>query len=537
MVFQTLTRTVFATILPLLACGIASAADVVLLDFSSASCAPCQEMRPIVERLAAAGYRVRHVDITREPELAAQFRIDQVPTYVSLVDGREYARMVGTGSYEQLQTILTPNAAVQRGQSPDSVVSEPIAQVAEVISNAPVNSIHDALETPQAGRIIELQDPNRRPAGAPPGGNPFPAALPGNTAPRETAAISPTAANHATLLEASVKISVEDADGSSAGTGTIVDARDGAALLLTCGHLFRTSAGKGPITVTFYQATGGGVQVRETVAGQLLNYDLERDLALVVVRPTAAVKALPIGPHNTPLAPAAAVTTVGCNNGANPTALDSQITTIDRYQGPPNVEVAGAPVEGRSGGGLFNSAGQLIGVCFAADPQSNEGLYASLPSIQAKLDSLNLAMVYQTPSASIAANSVASAIPVTAPPVAVQQVAAPPVDAAVPVATAPSNNVAIRGQDELVDSLPDAFAQAPAQTLSASEQTALEEIKRRRLESEVICIIRPHDPSGKSEVITLNNVSAGFVDSLTQPSQGVTNQSPATAAAGQLLRR
>jgi hypothetical protein len=53
-------------------------------------------------------------------------------------------------------------------------------------------------------------------------------------------------------LEATVKITVEDANGSSAGTGTIVDARDGAALLLTCGHLFRESAGKGPITVTFF---------------------------------------------------------------------------------------------------------------------------------------------------------------------------------------------------------------------------------------------------------------------------------------------
>jgi hypothetical protein len=164
----------------------------------------------------------------------------------------------------------------------------------------------------------------------------------------------------------------------------------------------------------------------------------------------------------------------------------------------------------------------LIGVCFAADPQSNEGLYASLPSIQAKLDSLNLAMVYQNPSAQVAA-------------------APTPVASSVitPTPSAPPTSVAIRGQDELVDRLPDAFPSgAPSiaqQNLSSSEQAALEEIQRRGLKSEVICIIRPHDPQGKSEVITLNNVSADFVGRLANP-EAAANRSPATAAAGQMLR-
>jgi thiol-disulfide isomerase/thioredoxin len=93
------------------------AADIMLLDFGSAACAPCQEMRPVVQRLAAAGYRVRYVDIARESALAAQFKVDQVPTFVALVDGREHARLVGTGTYEQLQQMLAPRGAV-RGQSP-----------------------------------------------------------------------------------------------------------------------------------------------------------------------------------------------------------------------------------------------------------------------------------------------------------------------------------------------------------------------------------------------------------------------------------
>jgi thiol-disulfide isomerase/thioredoxin len=488
--------------------GAIGRAETMLLDFSSTSCAPCQEMRPTIERLVAAGYQVRHVDIAREPALAAQFKVDQVPTFISLVDGREYARMEGKGSYEELQQILTPRATV-RGQSPDAMQSQPMAQLASVNTTSAAVPTYSGLETPQAGRIIELEDPNRPPARSTPvASNPF-----GAPAPVQNPA---TSANHGKLIEATIKIAVEDSAGTSNGTGTIVDAREGAALILTCGHIFRESAGKGSIAITFYQATPTGAQPRETVAGQVLNYDLERDLALVVVRPQAPVNAIAIAPANTPLNPGAAVTTAGCNGGANPTPIDSQITTIDRYQGPPNVEVAGAPVEGRSGGGLFNAAGQLIGVCFAADPQSNEGLYASLPSIQAKLDSLNLAMVYQTPSAQVAATP-ASPAPASAPPV----------------------NVAIRGQDELVDRLPDAFPSPPApvtqQVLSSSEQAALDEIKRRGLKSEVICIIRPHDPEGKSEVITLNSVSPDFVNHLADPAAAA-SRSPATAAAGQMLR-
>ena len=69
--------------------------------------------------------------------------------------------------------------------------------------------------------------------------------------------------------------------------------------------------------------------------------------------------------------------------------------------------------------------------------------------------------------------------------------------------------------------------------LPSSEQAALEEIRRRGASSEVICIIRSHDPEGKSEVITLNNVSPAFVHALTSPAK---RQPSATAAAGQILR-
>jgi len=256
--------------------------------------------------------------------------------------------------------------------------------------------------------------------------------------------------------------------------------------------------------VTLFQAGAAGAEVQTTAAGQLIDFDLERDLALVSMRVEVPIRAISIAKVGTPLTPHAAVTTVGCNHGENPTAIASRITAIDRYQGHPNVEVAGAPVEGRSGGGLFNAEGKLIGVCFAADPESNEGLYASLPSIIAKLDSLGLSMVYQGSAV------VASQAPATMQAVAQESDA----------------SFAVRGQEPmaLVPQVESPFSKVAANPMAASlspaEQATLEELQRRSENSEVICIVRPKTAGGKSEVISLSNASPEFVRSLVELAAG-----------------
>ena len=80
----------------------------------------------------------------------------------------------------------------------------------------------------------------------------------------------------------------------------------------------------------------------------------------------------------------------GCDRGALPSRYDSKITKLNRYLGAPNVEVAGQPVEGRSGGGLFDESGELIGVCYAADPELQEGLYNGAEVVYYQLAKLGL---------------------------------------------------------------------------------------------------------------------------------------------------
>lgn len=478
----------------LICCPLSCLAETVLLDFSSPTCGPCQQMRPTVQRLVADGLPVREVDITRQPQLAAQLGVTQVPTFIVMVDGQPVKQHIGSTSYEQLRTMLRPylptpaprTRATPLGQSPEAG-----STFANPPSNVPSNPFGNAPTRPAT-----------QPAGSP------------NSL-------------HPRLLAATVKISVNDPQGKSVGTGTIVDSRSGEALVLTCGHIFRSSQGQGEITVTTFQSGPSGAVPGASYAGKLIDYDLDRDLALLSIWPTSPVQAAPIAGMNIPaLAPNVTVTSVGCNHGQNPTAIDSRVTSIDRYEGTPNVEVAGAPVEGRSGGGLFNAQGQLVGVCYAADPQGNEGLYAGLPSIYAKLDSLQLSMIYQP-------GAVTPAMAEAPRAVAPQQVK-PPAMAAQPVTS-------VRGQNpelpSAVASMPP-VAQAPQSTTTASlpaaERAALEEIQRRGLNSEVICIIRPQDPTAKSEVITLNNVSPAFVDALANP--GSPGPAPVASAGGPMLR-
>ena len=103
------------------------------------------------------------------------------------------------------------------------------------------------------------------------------------------------------LVAATVRLRVEDAQGRSFGTGTIIDSRSGEALVITCGHLFRESKGKGPVTVELFEAGPNGVRVVGQVPGQVISYDLERDVALVSIRPNRPVSVAPVAPPRTPI--------------------------------------------------------------------------------------------------------------------------------------------------------------------------------------------------------------------------------------------
>lgn len=93
----------FACVLPIvILIGCSCFAETQVLDFYAEWCGPCQQMRPIVDRLAADGVPVQRIDIDRSPELAKNYGVERIPTFVILEDGREVDRIVGAASKERI---------------------------------------------------------------------------------------------------------------------------------------------------------------------------------------------------------------------------------------------------------------------------------------------------------------------------------------------------------------------------------------------------------------------------------------------------
>jgi hypothetical protein len=140
----------------------------------------------------------------------------------------------------------------------------------------------------------------------------------------------------------------------------------------------------------------------------------------------------------------------------------------------------------------------LIGVCFAADHESNEGLYVPLESIHEELAENGLSAI---------ANRVAGEPSRATPIVRGQE----PLEAVTPLPETQSSPAV----NPLVVQ-PVGSTEPASRVLSEVEQAALEEIMTRASNAEVICIIRPKDPGGQSEVITLDDVSPEFVRALAE---------------------
>jgi thiol-disulfide isomerase/thioredoxin len=466
----------------------ANAAELVLLDFWSPTCPPCMQMKPTVEALINARYPIRKVDVSQERGVAQQFGVTGVPCFVMLVDGREVDRVVGFTSSERLQQMFTH-------------AKEVVAEQRRIRGQSQDNPATAQPESGTAAPYAAASDTN-------PGSSPGSSALPPSdiggsrqTSPTVPAEVQSTNAPFDNkLLSSSVRLTVDDANARSHGTGTIIDARKGQALVITCGHLFRDTKGKAPVTVELFEVGADGVRVVENVQGQVLSYDLERDVAFVTIWPTKPVCVAQVAPPGTNLERNDSAASVGCSNGQDPTVMATRVTWLDRYQGPPNVETSGAPVVGRSGGGLFNTQGQLVGVCFAADYEGNKGLYAGLQSIHDELNRLGLREIYAKP----VAGELTAAGSTEMGPMAQGPVVRGQVDENAP-STPQADSITIASQNGPT---------AIPENLTPTEQAGFEEILSRAATHEVVCIVRPKEAGGESEVIVLDDVSLEFIKAL-----------------------
>jgi len=341
------------------------------------------------------------------------------------------------------------------------------------------------------------------------------------------------------LIISSVKLRVDTGTGYSWGTGTIIDTRKGPegqeALILTCGHIFKGhSPGKDNIEVHLFNGNSTVLAL-----GKYLCHDLEMDLALVTIAPPHPVQAIPIAPASYSIHPTQQAWSVGCDHGGNPTIRQHQVMSVDkifeqRKQGKLfyYVQVSGAPVSGRSGGGLFSADGYLIGVCNTGDPVANDGHFVPPHVIRYLLDQRDLAEVYVHPSlgkpeqamGTSPARTLAqtpSAVGLTEHNSGISHQPSPPKPAPMALAAlTPLEPMGTLPNHALPNIAPVAAVTAPMVAenrggMSREERATLEEIERFKQDGdEIIVIRRPRNPTTPSDVIVLNGASDQFLNAL-----------------------
>jgi S1-C subfamily serine protease len=461
-----------ATLLLFSSLAAAGTPQGVVLEFSSKHCGPCQEMAPAVERLIRKGYAIKQIDCDRRPELVQKFRIKLMPTFVLIVRGEEVRRIVGTISEAQLQR-LAMQVPVEDEQPPE----EP-AESATMPADPPelpplaASPKKRGFSLPFLGGSDEPEQPEE------------PAVARGNI---DDADAITRQKDFAPGLAICPRIRIQDGTGVNFGSGVIVESRVGRTLILTCGHVFRDMTKDSTIDVDIFAG-----QRHATFLGKVIKYDLKSDVGLISIPtaeplPTASIATAQHAPKVSDL-----VYSIGCSSGDSPTRLQHRVTALNRYVGPDNVECTTAPIQGRSGGGLFNRQGEVIGICFAADERDNRGIYAGLGAIHKLLDELKLAYLYKSeePGSSPSAELASRTNEAVRDPASQPQ---PPV--AVPVPRVPEDFEPVPANDTASSELTDAIANAG--------------------NAEVVCIIRPLDgKSGPSRVVIIHRASAKFLKDL-----------------------
>ncbi|MDR0704323.1 MAG: trypsin-like peptidase domain-containing protein [Planctomycetaceae bacterium] len=490
--------------------------DATLVFVTTPDCGYCRQVAPLVKEIAEMGYSVETVDASQHPDLVRnQLNVSAFPTLLMLSHDRIIDRVAGGGNPVTLKSrILYMFELAVESQRKNSEI------------------IQASFVTPSSATPSSATSGNAA--------NPIlPAGLKTESK-TVLKTVENTPTNPATIsswITSSVKLRVDADNTHSWGTGTIIDTRKGEALILTCGHIFRDSQGKGKIEVHLF---GQNSTVR--VFGRCLHYDLEIDLALVVIVPPCPVQAIPIAPPQYRILPEQRVLSVGCDGGANPTVREHRVMSTDRIGTPREnalpfhyIQVFGAPVSGRSGGGLFTEDGYLIGVCNTADPVQNDGHFVPPQMIRHVLQSMQLSEIYENPSLTdqSSALTITAAINPTINPAAPNPAFANPVTQLAPLKmkplrteplpteplrTAPLKMIPLKTTPlkTAVQPIPITVEPETGQEMDEKQQATLDEIKRRQQDGdEVILIVRSRrNPEIPSDVIRLSGTSDQFLDAL-----------------------